>query len=125
MTSMLASASLMQFNRLKSTCGTECTITRGEVSISPTIVLAGVDSVALSNRESAFLSGTQAVLVASSDYGDLVEPESGDIIVYTDENGDTVTAEARPASGQDVCFKRWNGSQVFRIDCKIVSREAA
>lgn len=121
MADLLATAALLHFARLKALCGVACTVTRGETEITPTIVLASTDTEAITTREATLSAGVQDILVSAADFADLTEPQEGDVFVYS-QGGDTITAEARPASGQEKCFTRWRGDGVFQIHCKITGR---
>lgn len=112
---------LAHFRTLQSVRGIVATVTRDAQTLTPTVVLARTDSQGISTREAILVAGVQDILVAASDYT-LGEPADGDAFTY-EEGGQTVTAEARPPTGQDACFVRWNGAEVFRVHCKIVSRE--
>lgn len=124
MADVLAAAALMQFTRLKNLCGIACTVSRGAAEITPTIVLGRTDAESLTTREAAISAGIQYLLVSAEDYADLTEPQDGDVFEY-EQAGMTITAEARPASGQERCFTRWRGDGVFRVHCKVTGRVEA
>lgn len=117
---MLQASILRHFRRLKLTEGVSATLTRGAVTTTPTIVLGRTDSQALTNREATFSADSQDILVEAAEY--IGEPQDGDSIAW-DEEGQLVTAEARPPTGTERCFSRWKGGQVYRVHCKVISRE--
>jgi len=120
----LAASVLRHFRRLKNSNGVLASITRGEVTLNDvTIVLGRCDSEALSSREVTAAADSQDILAEIADYGfDPREPQAGDVFAYQ-QAGQTVTAEAMPVSETLPCFRRWQGGQVVRVNCKITKRE--
>lgn len=117
------------WNRLKRSNGLSAEITSLDPSWenrNATIVLARVDSQAVTNREVTYEADAQDILVDVYEYQGR-EPQVGDKFVYcrqiTKALSETVTAEARPASDSEQCFRRWMGDGVYRVHCKIIDRE--
>ena len=118
----------MQFKRLQRAKGIAATITRRDAgACTPTIVLGRTDSVARTNRESTYAAGVQDILVAVADYkpgGTPSEPQESDQVAYVSPSGATVTLDVRPPDENTPCFHYWTGDLVYRIHCKVSSREA-
>lgn len=121
MSNQIDDAVAAHFTTLQGVAGVSATVTRGATTITPTIVLGAADSEAISRREAIISADRQDVMVAVADYGDLTEPQEGDLFTY-EEAGQTVTAEARPTGATTKCFERWRGSAVFNIHLKITGR---
>lgn len=118
----MSDISLIQFNRLRLFSGVSATITRGDIRLSPTVVLSQADRQSVSSRDVVYDADTQDILIAAADYADLGEPQDADRIVYT-ENGQQMTADVRPFADNMPCFVRWDGNAVFRVHCKIRERQ--
>lgn len=119
----LADDTLELFEEMQQEEGVVVSLTRGATTLEGiTVVLARTDGQAVTSRESIITSDSQDILIAASNYSELAEPQDGDQFCFSDENGSSVTAEARPPNEGQKCFYRWRGGSVFRVRCKVIIR---
>ncbi len=90
------------------------------------IVLARIDSQALTSREVIVDADSQDILIDVQDWlrGLHGPPQDGDKITYSSAPNvaANITAEVRPPSDSQPCFTRWYGETVYRVHCKVVER---